>query len=611
MASKLSAELHLVDAEGTVAGFSRGRRGDGSPFLTSSVSLSLPLSLSLTTPKPILLGELLIRREYDGDVCGDLRATSNLIVYLIEEYKIKSIDTAQIFNIINGCTNLAPIVGAVISDSFGCFVVVAASRSLFSGAPPPNLHLFAQICLNSTFQQPQGMARFTSTATAGALRPPPCQGDPRRMQRALGGQNALLYTSVTLLCMGAGGTRFNMATMGANQFDRPADQSTFLNWYFFVMPVGAIIGSIVVVYVQDNVSWGWGFGACAATSAAGEPPTESRPGTGGGRKEVENAAQPESSTEYYHGGSGEGKLKLQAPTPGFGFLNRAATKREGEVNPDGSVAKPWSLCTVDQVEDLKAVLRILPLWSTSILLSTSIGILTVLQALSLDRHIGHRFFLPAGSLVVSTLSACAVSIALLDALLLSRLFKLLPALRRCSAWVLARRQRDRHGGGGAGAAKVRRRRTVPRPGSSAGGHLAHDRALAAAAAAGVALHYQEFPESLRSSATGMMGLVVAAGFYLSTAVVDLVRRATDWFPDNINAARLDRFYWTLAAAGVVNLGYFILCARLHEYRDSVASSTVTAAADVVSRAPTITGEGRLPWTVLHNVVFSVLSLFLV
>lgn len=264
-------------------------------------------------------------------------ATSNLIVYLIEEYNIKSIDAAQIFNIINGCINLAPIVGAVISDSFfGCFAVVAASSVLFFLVlPSSNLHLFSQICSSTTFRQPQGTALFTSTATAGALRPPPCQpASSAACREPSAGQNALLYMAVTLLCMGAGGTGFNMATMGANQFDRPADQGTFFNWYFFVMNVGAIIGSTVVVYVQDNVSWGWGFGACAAASAAGvtalllgaryyrSAVPEMSPLLGlarvlvaAGRK-WRTPAMAE-STEYYYGGSGEGKPKLQSPTPSF------------------------------------------------------------------------------------------------------------------------------------------------------------------------------------------------------------------------------------------------------------------------------------------------------
>lgn len=275
-------------------------------------------------------------------------------------------------------------------------------------------------------------------------------------------------------------------------------------------------------------------------------------------------------------------------------MNRAATKREGEVNPDGSVAKPWSLCSVDQVEDLKAVLRILPLWSTSILLSTSIGVLlslTVLQALSLDRHLGPRFSLPAGSLVVSSLSATAVCIVLLDRCFYPAWLKLLgrpltPLQRVGIGHVI-------NAAAMATAALVERRCVavaqsldlVHRPGAILPitvlwllppllvvgmGDAFHFPGQ-------VALYYREFPESLRSSATGMMGLVIAVGFYLSTAVVDLVRRATDWLPDNINAARLDRFYWTLAAIGVINLGYFILCARRYKYRDSVVSSTAPAA----------------------------------
>lgn len=55
---------------------------------------------------------------------------SNIIVYLIKEYNVKSVDSAQISNIINGCTSLAPLAGAIISDAyFGCFPVVAFSTT--------------------------------------------------------------------------------------------------------------------------------------------------------------------------------------------------------------------------------------------------------------------------------------------------------------------------------------------------------------------------------------------------------------------------------------------------------------------------------------------------
>uniref|UniRef100_A0A2N9G2A7 Uncharacterized protein n=1 Tax=Fagus sylvatica TaxID=28930 RepID=A0A2N9G2A7_FAGSY len=51
---------------------------------------------------------------------------SNLIVYLITEYNVKSITATKISNIVLGCYSLFPVVGAIIADSFlGSFPVVA------------------------------------------------------------------------------------------------------------------------------------------------------------------------------------------------------------------------------------------------------------------------------------------------------------------------------------------------------------------------------------------------------------------------------------------------------------------------------------------------------
>jgi peptide/histidine transporter 3/4 len=52
----------------------------------------------------------------------------NLIVYLIREFNIKSINAAQIVNVVSGSTNLIPIVAAIVADSFfGSFSVAFAS----------------------------------------------------------------------------------------------------------------------------------------------------------------------------------------------------------------------------------------------------------------------------------------------------------------------------------------------------------------------------------------------------------------------------------------------------------------------------------------------------
>ena len=52
----------------------------------------------------------------------------NLSVYLISEFNIKSINAAQIVNVVVGSTSLFPLVAAILADSFfGSFSVAFAS----------------------------------------------------------------------------------------------------------------------------------------------------------------------------------------------------------------------------------------------------------------------------------------------------------------------------------------------------------------------------------------------------------------------------------------------------------------------------------------------------
>jgi len=85
-------------------------------------------------------------------------------------------------------------------------------------------------------------------------------------------------------------------------------------------------------------------------------------------------------------------------------------KQDDEVNSDGTIHNQWRLCSVQQVEDFKAVIRIIPLVLAILFLSTPIAMqlgLTVLQGLVMDRRLGPHFKIPAGSLqVITLLSTC-------------------------------------------------------------------------------------------------------------------------------------------------------------------------------------------------------------
>ncbi|WVZ98002.1 hypothetical protein U9M48_043495 [Paspalum notatum var. saurae] len=522
-------------------------------------------------------------------------ALSNLVVYLIKEYNVPSVDAAQISNIVSGCLSLAPVAGAIVADAFfGCYPVVAVSMA------------FSVL----------SMVVFTLTASLRGLRPTACQpGAAGPCEPASAGQMAALYAGVFLTCVSAAGSRFNQATMGADQFDSAADQDVLFNWFFIFFYASAVLGSTVIVYVQDTVSWTLGFAVSAAASVVGlaalllgtryyrRPAVRGSPFTGlarvvvaAARKRKLNVATSAES-KFYHerrgddDGDGDDKARNSdtdiTPSDSFSFLNRAALITDGDtIIPDHgptTVARPWRVCTVQQVEDFKTVLRILPLWSASISLSIAIGVqinFTVLQALAMDRAVGH-FTVPAGSMIVGSLMAVVVSLGLLDRVLL-------PLWRRITGHDPTPLQRI--GAGHAitivsmvASAVIERRRLATVHAHGEEGNPAWVSPLSAMwlllpfalSGAGEALHfpgqvtlyYQEFPPSLKNTATGMVAVIVALGFYLSTALIGIVRKTTAWLPDNMNASRLENLYWLLAVLVSVNFGYYMLCAKLYKYQN--------------------------------------------
>lgn len=80
------------------------------------------------------------------------------------------------------------------------------------------------------------------------------------------------------------------------------------------------------------------------------------------------------------------------------------------------------------------------------------------------------------------------------------------------------------------------------------------------------LFYQEFPSSLKSPVTGMIALMIVIGFYMSTVVLGLVKKATPWLPDNLNDLQLENVYWMTAIMAMLNFMYFVVCAKMYKFQ---------------------------------------------
>ncbi|XP_057484661.1 protein NRT1/ PTR FAMILY 2.6-like [Actinidia eriantha] len=235
------------------------------------------------------------------------------------------------------------------------------------------------------------------------------------------------------------------------------------------------------------------------------------------------------------------------------FLDHAALRTEGDTNR--SIAKPRKLCTLQQVGDLKTLIRIFPLWASSIVLATPIAIqinLVVLQPLTMDRRLGPHFKIPAGSILVSVSTFFCIAIILSDRLVRPTWEKLIGqsptplqltgvghVLNVASIAVSAQVESETC------TAAISHHHLSGQPSGATMPMSLLKLALVGIGEAfhfpgQVSLYYQEFPTSLKSMATAMIGLIIRITFYLRTAVIGCVRRVTGWLPDNIENGKVDR-----------------------------------------------------------------------
>ncbi|XP_017624953.2 putative protein NRT1/ PTR FAMILY 2.2 isoform X1 [Gossypium arboreum] len=173
---------------------------------------------------------------------------NNLIVYMIEKFHVRSIDATQTFNIVAASTSLLPMVAAILADSFlGCFSVIWIS-SLISIL---------------------GIILIALTAMLDPLRAQPCQHGSASCPTPSKVQFCILYSGIALAAVGVAGTRFTIAAIGANQFDNSKDQRVFFNWFAVTLYASMVLGATVIVYIEENVSWVFGYWLCVAVNVIG------------------------------------------------------------------------------------------------------------------------------------------------------------------------------------------------------------------------------------------------------------------------------------------------------------------------------------------------------
>ena len=271
------------------------------------------------------------------------------------------------------------------------------------------------------------------------------------------------------------------------------------------------------------------------------------------------------------------------------FLNKACviTNPEGALTENRKASNPWSLCTVDQVEELKRVIKIVPIWSTGVMVSVTMsqGSFAVLQASTLDRHITTKFEIPAGSFSAFMILTVIIWIALYDRVIIPFASKIkgnpigLSLTQKMGIGILF---------SSASMAAFAILEGVRRKNAIREGFADNPKAVLNISAVwllpyhvfgGLAeafnaigqneFYYAELPESMSSVATSLFQLGYSAANMAASFIVNLVDNLSktagqkSWVSSNINKGHYDYYYWLLAGLSLVNFMYYLGCCKAY------------------------------------------------
>ena len=110
------------------------------------------------------------------------------------------------------------------------------------------------------------MLVLTLSVSIPGIKPPDCSmANAEDCEQTSILQLAVFFGALYTLAIGTGGTKANISTIGADQFDETdpkekIQKMSFFNWWMFSIFFVTLFANTVLVYVQDNVGWGWGYG---------------------------------------------------------------------------------------------------------------------------------------------------------------------------------------------------------------------------------------------------------------------------------------------------------------------------------------------------------------
>ncbi|EPS73609.1 proton-dependent oligopeptide transport family protein, partial [Genlisea aurea] len=487
---------------------------------------------------------------------------NNLITYVIGEMHFSLPESANAVTNFVGTVFIVALLGGYVADSYlGCF----------------------RTMLVFGFVELSGLVLLSVQAHLPELKPPRCDVVSKHgCEKASGFQAVVFFLALYLVALGSGCVKPNMLAHGADQFDQADEKqwknlSRYFNAAYFAFSAGELLALTAIVYLQTNSGMDVGFGVSALAMASGlialicgtrlyrnKPPH---------RSIFTPIAQVMVAAAI--------KRKLVNPsdpqlTPRFRFLNKACIK----VEEDNKKESPWRLCTAKQVEQVKALISVIPIFASTIIFNTILAQLqtfSVQQGTAMETHLTASFRIPPASIQAIPYLMLILVVPLYDLLLV-------PFARRFTRHESGISPLHRIGFGlflvtfsmiSAALTEARRRKEA----------VLEGRVLSIAwitpqfvifgfsemfTAVGLVEFFYKQQKSLKGMETFLTAVTYCSysfGFYFSSVLVSVVNRVTGsggggWLAENdLNRDRLDLFYWFLAVLSSINFVNYLFCAR--------------------------------------------------
>ncbi|KAI3444869.1 hypothetical protein Pfo_001534 [Paulownia fortunei] len=424
---------------------------------------------------------------------------------------------------------------------------------------------------------------------------------------------SLFYVSIYLIALGNGGYQPTIATFGADQFDEDHPKEShskvaFFSYFYLALNLGSLFSNTILGYYEDKGVWALGFWASAGSATValvlfllGTPIYRHITPKGNpfsrfcqviiaaSRKwKVEVPSKDDDFYEVQGSDLADNGGRKILHTEGFKFFDRAAvmTQRDQTMEEKTSTRNPWRLCSVTQVEEVKCILRLLPIWLCTILYSV---VFTQMTSLFVEQGAAMKTTLAGFHIPPASMSSFDILSVASFIFINRRIIEPTVAKFRKSG---ALTELQRMGIGliiavtamlSAGAVEHFRLRYAqedcPRCANSSTLSIfwqVPQYVLIGASEVFMYVGQLEFfngqaPDGLKSFGSALSMTSISLGNYVSSLIVTIVMKVSTsddmpgWIPRNLNRGHLDRFYYLLAGLTAADLVVYIACAKWYKH----------------------------------------------